>query len=180
MSERIPEPTLTWEETVAFLRKCGPVGKYVKKDVIAATLSPPQPNTNIFRAPQYGMKEKPIVPVPREVIIKGIAIMVGMVSAGFSTPEMIQAARGKPCPYCTRTMEGNKQRRPSRDHIKARVNGGTLRPGNCLIVCQGCNGDKDTHTLDQWLAILRRDGDGRAAIVEALIVELKKVGWQSG
>lgn len=123
----------------------------------AAAASPPAPNIDAE-------------------IAAGVAVLA-LSAEPFSTVQMIRRARGKPCPYCGGMMIGGRgNSRASRDHIRSRVNGGKLRPGNVLVVCQQCNGDKNTRSLPEWLHFLRRDGDERADLVEALIETLRRIG----
>lgn len=116
----------------------------------------------------------------RELVagVAAIAEAAGMTPMGWSTPAMIRAARGKPCPYCGVAMVGGGRgkHRPSRDHLRPRVDGGKLTRHNCLIVCQACNGDKGARTLQRWLVFLERRGDPRAVIVGALVAKLREIG----
>lgn len=116
----------------------------------------------------------------RELVagVAAVAEAAGMTPMGWSTPAMIRAARGKPCPYCGVAMVGGGRgkHRPSRDHLRPRVDGGKLTRHNCLIVCQACNGDKGARTLQRWLVFLERRGDPRAVIVGALVAKLREIG----
>lgn len=89
-----------------------------------------------------------------------------------TVPPRIDAARGKPCPYCRRSMKGyGSQRRdvPTRDHVNPRVRGG----GPTLIVCRKCNSDKADLSLREWAAVLTLRHDFRAKTVSALSADLK-------
>lgn len=91
---------------------------------------------------------------------------------GFRIYRGMDAAIGKPCPYCRETMlQEQLGRRPSRDHILPRSKGGVLRK-NKLICCEACNRDKDDKTLWQWQRALKKRGDKRARFVLEVIVSL--------
>lgn len=157
---RIKKPDLTWEETKAFLRGCSErstCGGYVKYEVVRQEIE------------RHRLSE------PIEASTTSIEDLLGLSMATYSTPEMLKAALRKPCPYCGVEMQGWEYR-PSRDHLVARINGGNLRRGNCIIVCQPCNGDKGSRSLSEWLTFLRDDDDLRAPVINALIMALKAIG----
>lgn len=58
---------------------------------------------------------------------------------------------------------------PSRDHVRARVRGGTLAPDNRMIVCDPCNGAKGAKSLARFLHHLIRASDPRAGHVAAVM-----------
>ncbi len=95
---------------------------------------------------------------------------------GYSTVEMMRAARGQPCPYCSATMMPGTKRFPTRDHIRPRSAGGKLTPGNCAIVCGPCNVSKGSKSLEQFADYLAKHGDPRAPFVRAFIEELRRGG----
>jgi hypothetical protein len=74
---------------------------------------------------------------------------------------------GTPCPYCGDAMALGGRRHPSLEHMIPKSRGGLHVERNLLIVCVECNQDKRDLTLPEWLRRLRRDGDPRAAVVEA-------------
>ncbi len=87
----------------------------------------------------------------------------------FFVPHPLAAYDGRPCPYCGKEMRLNKPRHPTRDHVKPRSKGGKLKPGNKLIVCRPCNGDKGSKTLKEWVERLTALEDPRAGVVQNLI-----------
>lgn len=86
----------------------------------------------------------------------------------YSTPKMLKAADGKPCPYCEKTMIRGTRRMPTRDHVRPKRAGGTLAAGNVLIVCSPCNGDKGDMMLLEFVDWLARRADPRAEIVRKI------------
>ncbi len=60
------------------------------------------------------------------------------------------------------------ERFPTRDHIRPRSKGFTL-DANRAIVCQPCNEDKGSRSLQSFLFRLQRAGDPRTAHVAALV-----------
>jgi 5-methylcytosine-specific restriction endonuclease McrA len=84
------------------------------------------------------------------------------------TSELVEYL-GTPCPYCgdVMTSEGQRRKRPTRDHKHPKSKGGTLGRRNKIIVCRDCNEDKSSRTLEAWHAVLIAHGDLRA----------EKVGW---
>jgi len=84
-------------------------------------------------------------------------------------PHPLAAYDGRPCPYCGKEMHLNERRHPTRDHVKPRSKGGKLKPGNKLIVCRPCNGDKGNKTLKEWVVRLLALEDTRAGLVQNLI-----------
>lgn len=77
---------------------------------------------------------------------------------------------GQCCPYCTRIMhKGAGRLSPSRDHLTPLSRGGANTPTNRVIACVACNGSKGNWLLSEWLTLLRRQGDPRAAHVAEFI-----------
>ena len=66
------------------------------------------------------------------------------------------AAIGKPCVYCGEPMDY-----PTRDHIRALSQGGTLEAPNKALACDRCNHDKGSWTT-QILAVPAPHGERRA------------------
>jgi hypothetical protein len=64
-----------------------------------------------------------------------------------------RAAIGKPCPYCTRTMEQLDHPRlaPTRDHVEPQSKGGKT----IVIACTQCNMIKADMTAEQWAGFMR-------------------------
>lgn len=89
------------------------------------------------------------------------------ITVGYSTPKMLKDADGKPCPYCSHIM-GSRKRPPTRDHVRPKRAGGTLAPGNVLIVCGPCNNDKGDMMLLEFAVWLEKRGDKRAALVRKI------------
>jgi hypothetical protein len=58
--------------------------------------------------------------------------------------------------------------RPTSNHVRPIIYGGSLTEANKLIVCEPCDRDKGLLTLTAWAARLRAAGDPRLAIVTAL------------
>lgn len=86
-------------------------------------------------------------------------------------------AVGKPCPYCEEPMTLHGRRsKATKDHVVPRIRGGKLTTRNRLIVCAGCNGDKSSRTLEEWLVHLERTRDRRA---QAIAVLIQKRGGQA-
>ena len=84
---------------------------------------------------------------------------------------------GKPCPYCHMTMTFAGGKRPSRDHIMPKSHGYTFKnPGNKLIVCHSCKGDKQHHHIITCWYLLQRGKDRRAPIIFAFILQLQRRG----
>ena len=86
--------------------------------------------------------------------------------------ERAKRARGKPCPYCGKAMNGGHQRRsdyPTRDHVNPRVAGG----GPTIMVCQGCNNDKGSKSLMEWADTLEARRDPRVHRVRPLAAALE-------
>jgi hypothetical protein len=83
----------------------------------------------------------------------------------------IRAAARKPCPYCGFPMllHDHPAWRPSRDHIVPTSRGGGNVRENIVVVCYGCNDDKDRRTLEEWLQELTESGDRRARYVAGFI-----------
>lgn len=168
---------LTWNEAVEFLKKARPKGpgSYAKLGDIRSALGvcdePEQSRHRLSPARQLSPED--------EEIAAGVAatVMIGL-RGDYSTPEMVKAAAGKPCPYCWYKMVRGPglKHRASRDHLVARVSGGNLARGNVLIVCQACNCDKSHRSLSQWLKVLQAANDPRMAIVDALIRQLRAAG----
>jgi hypothetical protein len=57
---------------------------------------------------------------------------------------------------------GKSECSPTRDHVRPKWDGGTLKV-NC---CRKCNSDKGGLFLTEWLEILRANGDPRVVYVE--------------
>lgn len=77
--------------------------------------------------------------------------------------------RGKRCPYCGNIMVIEGVRRPTRDHVVPRCEGGTA----ILIVCAECNAEKGAMPPDAFLK--RRRGCRRTLALIAMIGALRKV-----
>lgn len=61
---------------------------------------------------------------------------------------------GKQCPYCGVQMSRDSLRlMPSRDHRIPRSRGGTHTPSNITICCRGCNEDKGSLTVEEYMAV---------------------------
>jgi 5-methylcytosine-specific restriction endonuclease McrA len=77
---------------------------------------------------------------------------------------ILRDAIGSPCPYCGEPM--TDERPPSRDHINPRSKGYTLAdPANRAIVCEPCNQDKGSRSLQSFLYRSMTSGDPRAVFV---------------
>lgn len=96
--------------------------------------------------------------------------------APYSTVEMMKAACGKRCPYCSMIMTRGTYHFPTRDHIRPRSAGGKLTPDNCVIVCGPCNVAKGSKSLERFAAALEHKKDSRAPIVRAFIESLRRGG----
>lgn len=77
---------------------------------------------------------------------------------------VLQAALGKPCPYCDKPMNT-----PTRDHVYPRHLGGTRHKDNLLIVCAPCNQAKGAKTLEHFARSLTARRDPRAQRVWDLV-----------
>ena len=92
--------------------------------------------------------------------------------------DTVNAAVGKPCPYCGEAMvdePGARKHHPSRDHIDPKSRNGANDPSNVLIVCYACNNDKDNLTLVHWYFALEEAGDPRARHVAAFLKSWRPV-----
>jgi hypothetical protein len=78
---------------------------------------------------------------------------------------------GKPCPYCAESMWGEGSRFPTKDHVRPKSRGGGDSPGNILIVCRDCNGDKSDLTLTEFYDALAFAADRRAEIIHDLLLK---------
>jgi 5-methylcytosine-specific restriction endonuclease McrA len=88
----------------------------------------------------------------------------------FLRPDALEAAIGRPCPYCGYVMDKrNPWRMPTRDHVHPRSRGGRFDPANRLVVCRRCNGDKADMTLALFAAWLLARRDARYERVVALL-----------
>jgi 5-methylcytosine-specific restriction endonuclease McrA len=78
----------------------------------------------------------------------------------------------KPCPYCDEPMTAEIKRQPTRDHKNVpRSKGGKLNlPGNKIICCRQCNGDKGSHSLREWLEALAMRNDPRCLSIKRLLL----------
>ena len=72
------------------------------------------------------------------------------------------------CPYCGVPM-GRKRFSPTRDHMIPRSRGGTLEPGNKVIVCMPCNLSKGDLTIHEFYQALVSYRDPRAKHVARFI-----------
>jgi 5-methylcytosine-specific restriction endonuclease McrA len=77
--------------------------------------------------------------------------------------DLLRAHMDLPCPYCGQPME-----RPTSNHVRPVIYGGSLTEANKLICCAKCDHDKEQLTLTTWAARLRAAGDPRLPIVVAL------------
>ena len=89
-----------------------------------------------------------------------------------------EAGLGKPCPYCSETMD--RIRSPSRDHVHPRSKGGSDHPSNILIVCKFCNNDKADYTLGQFYGMMIATEDPRAKVVELLMEDAAEFSFDLG
>ncbi len=77
-----------------------------------------------------------------------------------------------PCPYCGTKMHiESVTRKPTRDHIEPRGQGGPNVPSNKVVVCEVCNSDKGNRTIEQFYLTLLQDDDNRAGHVARFIRE---------
>lgn len=53
------------------------------------------------------------------------------------------------CAYCNKSY--NKNRRPSIDHIRPRVDGGTLNEDNIVLACTICNQRKNSLSIQEYI-----------------------------
>jgi 5-methylcytosine-specific restriction endonuclease McrA len=73
---------------------------------------------------------------------------------------------GVACPYCGEAMSSATEKYPTKDHVHAWSNGGTLE--DCIVVCFPCNQDKANRSLHAFAKWLEGRGDPRATMVRAL------------
>lgn len=169
MSERI-KPTMTHEQTVAFLLRGPPPNEDRKTSVERAQTSMMQ--WLRLRGHQVDFSPEPdVVDFIRDHsmrVSERRARFNQPISAGYSTPKMLKDADGTSCPYCSHIMEIGSRRPPTRDHVRPKRAGGTLTPGNVLIVCGPCNNDKGDMMLLEFAAWLEMRNDKRAALVRKI------------
>lgn len=91
---------------------------------------------------------------------------------------------GKPCPYCTRTMDYSSLKlKPTKDHVKAKSKGLSIHPinpvskkikkyGRTIVVCSECNFMKSDLSLEEFIASL----DAKNAILlEAIATNEERI-----
>ncbi len=163
---------LTAEETSAFLReaanrKANEGRPFTSKRVHVMTMERSQ--TSMLQRLRRDGHQVDFSIRPPPLAMESGKVLPAMMLAGYSTVEMMRAAEGKPCPYCSHVMKTGLGRKPTRDHMHPRSKGGTLARGNCVIVCAPCNHKKGSLTLEEFAAELEKNNDRRAKIVKAFM-----------
>lgn len=111
---------------------------------------------------------------PMVVFVRPVSGMApNPMSPPSAIPEFLERHRGKSCPYCGQTyvLVGNRRRTPTRDHIRPRRFGG----GPILTCCSGCNNDKGSLFLSEWVEQLSINRDPRALLVRRVALEFPEL-----
>lgn len=64
--------------------------------------------------------------------------------------------QGGVCFYCQRPFTTGGKRRPTREHLVPRAHGGSNRPTNIVAACFGCNHDRGTRPLLEFIDEIRQ------------------------
>lgn len=78
---------------------------------------------------------------------------------------------GKPCPCCLIPMTAFGISRATKGHIW-----GWRRSPKWIAMCARCNTDQGSMSILEWADFLKSSGDGRASIVEDLIIR-RNYSW---
>lgn len=91
---------------------------------------------------------------------------------------------GRPCPYCTRTMNLYDTRlKPTNDHVKAKSRGLSIHPinpvsgkikkyGRTIVVCSECNFMKSNLSLEEFIAALKAKN---TQLLEAIATNTERI-----
>ena len=54
------------------------------------------------------------------------------------------------CYYCDKPFGDNRKRKPTQEHLKRVVNGGTAARSNIVLACTPCNSGREAHPPEYW------------------------------